>query len=306
MEAYKVSVIIPTHNRNDLVVRAIKSVQDQTYSNLEIIIVSDGSTDGTSDVVKDILKIDNRVFFYEYENAMGANHARNYGARNATGEYIAFLDDDDAWQTDKLENQMLVFDGDENIGLVTTGFRFIYVFNNSETNYVPTPKYDSHIEILMKNVIGGTPAVVMRKDIFDEIGGFDEQLHALQDYDLWIRAAQITKIGVFSRPSVDVYDYSDVAKISNNTGRYVEAYEHIENKYQSLIQNLSKTDNDIRKYNFSMLLAKKGLRNADKKLARKYAKNAIKVKFSLSALSIFFLSLIPYGVVLKIKNKVKK
>ena len=117
----KISVIIPTHNRVDLLGRAIRSVQNQTYKNIEIIIVSDGSTDGTDEFVNKLKYTDNRIQFYEYKPSKGSNVARNLGIEKSKGEYIAFLDDDDEWLPTKLEKQLEVFQKDYRIGLVYTG-----------------------------------------------------------------------------------------------------------------------------------------------------------------------------------------
>ena len=99
----KISVIIPTHNRADLLPRAIKSVQDQTRAVDEIIVVSDGSTDNTEETVKKIAEQDSRIQLIAYYPGHNGNYARNRGIEAATGEFIAFLDDDDEWLPRKTE-----------------------------------------------------------------------------------------------------------------------------------------------------------------------------------------------------------
>ena len=300
------SVIIPTHNRCDLIMRAINSVLNQTIESIEVIVVSDGSTDETDTILKTSVKKDNRIKYLSYTPARGANYARNYGASIAQGEFIAFLDDDDAWHYDKAEKQLEIFRKDINVGAVTCGFHFIYVNQNTETNYIPRPEYDSSKSILMKNIIGGTPAVMLKKEIFDKAGCFDINMPALQDYDMWIRVSQISKIGVVSEPLIDVYDYFDVHKISNNTIRYIQAYSLIENKYQKEISSLTIKENNIRIKNFSNLIAKKGLRNNNISIAVKYAFKALKVNVNLESFIVIIMSFIPYNWVLKMKNRVKK
>ena len=92
-----VSVIIPTYNRAHLVGRAIKSVLNQTYRDFEIIVVDDGSTDNTKDIIKEFQKKDKRIKYIPYEKNKGGSAARNTGIKAAKGEYIAFLDSDDEW-----------------------------------------------------------------------------------------------------------------------------------------------------------------------------------------------------------------
>ena len=113
-----VSVVIPTHNRADLLPRAIDSVLNQTYSNFEIIVVSDGSTDNTEEVVKSYSDKDSRIRFIGYSPARGGNIARNTGIEAAKGEYVAFLDDDDEWMPEKLKKQIKVMESNPDIGLV--------------------------------------------------------------------------------------------------------------------------------------------------------------------------------------------
>ena len=114
----KISVIIPTHNRADILPRAIKSVQDQTRPVDEIIVVSDGSTDSTEEVVRQLAEKDSRIRLIAYHPGHNGNYARNKGIEAASGEFIAFLDDDDEWLPKKTELQMELFEKDPGVGLV--------------------------------------------------------------------------------------------------------------------------------------------------------------------------------------------
>ena len=102
----KISVIIPTHNRADILPRAIRSIQNQTRPVDEIIVVSDGSTDNTEEVVKELAEKDSRIRLIAYHPGHNGNYARNKGLEAASGEFIAFLDDDDKYLPDKLEKQI--------------------------------------------------------------------------------------------------------------------------------------------------------------------------------------------------------
>ena len=117
----KVSVVIPTHNRANLVGRAIQSVLDQTYRDFELIVVDDASTDGTEEVTKALN--DNRIRYIHHMMNRGASGARNTGIENANGEYIAFLNDDDEWLPEYLDQMISFLEAkDRSIGLVYCPF----------------------------------------------------------------------------------------------------------------------------------------------------------------------------------------
>ena len=116
MNRPKVSIIIPTYNRAKLLSRAIKSVLDQTFKDFELIIVDDGSTDNTKGVVEEFQKKDSRIKYIWQENSGAPAKPKNTGIRQARGEYVAFLDDDDEWFPKKLEKQIELFE--DNIGFV--------------------------------------------------------------------------------------------------------------------------------------------------------------------------------------------
>ncbi|MGB9587486.1 MAG: glycosyltransferase family 2 protein, partial [Armatimonadota bacterium] len=122
-----VSVVIPTYNRALLVERAIRSVLGQTYTDFEVIVVDDGSTDDTKRILADLAHEDPRVRWFHHSENRGAQAARNTGCRAAEGEYIAFLDSDNEWLSNKLHLQMeLLKEHGEYIGVVYCGFRVIY------------------------------------------------------------------------------------------------------------------------------------------------------------------------------------
>ena len=104
MERERISVVIPCYNRRDRILASVESVLGQSYEALELIVVDDGSTDGSAELFENYT--DKRLRFLRYEENRGACYARNYGAERATGEYLAFQDSDDVWHRDKLEKQL--------------------------------------------------------------------------------------------------------------------------------------------------------------------------------------------------------
>ena len=302
-----VSVIIPTHNRSDCVLRAIQSVLAQTHKNLECIVVSDGSVDNTDDVVNKIAAKDERVKYISYAPAKGGNHARNIGIKNAKHDYIAFLDDDDLWYPDKLTKQLSVFASNPEIGLVCTGLRKIYVDENTTSLHrfnIPDP--DMSKLILISNYIGTTTTVMTKAKIIEKAGGFDENLSAQQDYDLWIRICQITKVSAVNDICVDYYIFENNNQISKNLNKVVESSKKINKKYEHLIDKLSSKEKKLRGYTQSINIAIRGLRNADPKHTRKYAAKAFKKMKKINAVKIYLISFFPYKIIFYIKNKLFK
>ncbi len=254
---YKVSVVIPTHNRAELLERAIKSALEQDYDIYQIIVVSDGSTDNTNDIMKKIKNSNKNVEYYSYSPGKGGNYARNYGIKKSTGDYIAFLDDDDEWHSNKIRKQLELIDQDSNIGLVCTAVNNIHIGGKESHVFIPPAKYDSSHEIMIKNCIGSTTTVLIKKDIFDKVGMFDEKLPALQDYDMWFRACQVTKVGVVEEPCVEYYNYENSNQVSSNKKKYINASEQISKKYVDQLSLLSKKENRKRNSYFYMLISKK-------------------------------------------------
>lgn len=299
-----ISVVIPTHNRSDLLKRAVESVRKQSIEDIEIIIVSDGSTDDTDIVVENLKIEDSRINYISYKTPLGANTARNKGIEAASGVYVAFLDDDDEWAPKKLEKQLAVFQSDNSIGLVYTGSNLIYVHENIEYKNTPGHSGDLSKQILFNNIIGTTSTVMVKKAILDQTDYFDTSLGALQDYDLWIRICQLTKIGVVKEACINYYNYTGKKQISQQTDKYIKAIKYIENEHYELFSKLSKKEDKERKANFNMLLANKAMRNNSRKEGMKFSVLALRDKPSAKALIFTVLSLFKYSTVLKFRKKV--
>lgn len=297
-----VSVVIPTHNRSDLLVRAVESVLNQTHKELEVIIVSDGSTDDTDTVINQLKNRDNRVKSISYHPAKGANTARNKGIEAAQYSLVAFLDDDDEWYQDKLESQINVIKSNEDIGLVYTGKSAVYVNENITYSIMGKAQGDLSKEILKRNVIGTTSTVLVKKEILEEVGGFDIDLPAAQDYDLWIRASQITKVGVVPEEKLYYYNYTDKKQISSNIERYEHARQVINNKYHDLFSTLSSEDKRSINANIAISRTNLALRNKQKKTALKYLIKSIKIKPNKKNIVLLLIFWLPYKYILKLRS----
>lgn len=236
-----VSVIITTHNRQELLSRAIESVLLQSYQNIECIVVDDASEDGTKEYCESIESI-NYVRISKDESK-GGNYARNLGIKNALGEYIAFLDDDDYWLPEKIEKQINLLI-EKQCSLVFCGRKLEYVKKNAEIFYrddLPNSKYkgDLSTEILM-SICTTTSAIFVKRDMLFEVGLFDENLKFWQEYELSIRLAQKTFFYFVNEPLV-VYrvDLNDSQRLTNKFYAWMEAVDYIKGKHHKLYNRLT-------------------------------------------------------------------
>jgi len=225
-----VSVIIPTYNRAHLVGRAIRSVLNQTYQDFEIIVVDDGSTDNTEEVVKGFN--DDRIRYIWHDENRGGAAARNTGIKAAQGEYIAFLDSDDEWLPEKLEKQVKAFeDALPDVGVVYTDFRRLDKRGDKELRFAKVMREvsgDIHRDLLEGNFIG-TPTALVRRECFDKVGMFDERLPRLQDWELWIRISKYYHFKCLDEPLVISYVVKD--SISASQDAYIKAVKLIIGKH---------------------------------------------------------------------------
>ncbi len=185
-----VSVVIPTHNRANLVVRAIKSVLSQTFEDFELIVVDDASSDNTEKVVKRFQ--DPRINYVRHQKNIGAPATRNTGIRMARGAYIGLLDDDDEWLPTKLEKQIAKFgEVSSRVGLIYSGaeVREKSKSGGPET-YFPEARGNVKERLLLGTTVCGLHTVLIRKKSFMKVGLFDEKLSSCQDWDMWMRISE--------------------------------------------------------------------------------------------------------------------
>jgi glycosyltransferase involved in cell wall biosynthesis len=187
--AVGVSVIVPVYNRERLISGTLESLLSQRFDDFEVIIVDDGSTDGTADVVKAFSDRDRRIRYVLQENA-GPGAARNRGIGEACGAWIAFLDSDDLWEPDKLSNFSAVVEANPKIDFMHTNWQALYL-DGTKSNPRDMKNFDalsSKIHLLSTFSLK-TSTIMVRKDLLDRIGGYfytDSPLY--EDFHLFWRA----------------------------------------------------------------------------------------------------------------------
>jgi glycosyltransferase involved in cell wall biosynthesis len=179
----EISVVLPTHNRADWLLLALRSVLWQRDVQLELIVVDDGSTDDTSRVVAGLRQ---RVRLVKRDDPGGVSIARNDGAAQATGEWLAFLDDDDLWAPEKLVRQ---FAAVRRTGRAWGYTGWVVINDSLEVIAGEPPPPPSRVAELMcrRNVLPTASSVMVRRDVFEKAGGFDAELTNGEDWELWIR-----------------------------------------------------------------------------------------------------------------------
>lgn len=204
-----VSVVIPAHNRAGTIVAAIDSVLRQTFTDFELIIVDDGSGDGTAEAAATV--DDPRCRVVRLEKNRGAAGARNAGVDEARGRWVAFQDSDDEWLPAKLALQLARLDLRPAAvavycGLLTVGELNAEGTGRTRLSYVPDPRLDlveGHIRpTLLRRNIMSTQTVMVRRDVFQSLGGFDETLPAMEDWEFAIRLSGKGEIAFVDDPLV--------------------------------------------------------------------------------------------------------
>ena len=209
------SIIIPTYNHSQYLLTTLNSVFAQTYQDYEIIVINDGSPDDTAQVIKPLVE-KNRIQYIEQENG-GQAAARNRGLKAARGEFIAFLDDDDLWPSDKLEWQVAYLTSHAEAVAVGGGVQYVDD-NGGQTSDAACPETVVTFESLFR----GSPFVspgqtLVRAADLKAIGGLNENLWGVDDFDLWFRLARRGKISVL--PRLSLYYRLHASNASKNTSK---------------------------------------------------------------------------------------
>lgn len=296
----KVSVVVPTYNRAHLISRAIQSVLNQTYQDLEIIVVDDCSEDNTEEIIKNFK--DNRLRCIRHHKNKGASAARNTGIKASRGEYIAFQDSDDEWFPDKLEQQINIINiSPPEVGVVYCGF---YKIEGDKKTYFPSDRYTQkegtiHNELLKGNFIG-TPSVLIKKECFEKTKYFDENIPALEDWELWIEVSKYYKFKYLNKPLLN--SYSTPNSLNLNKKNQLKAQEIILTTH---LDDFNKNKNILSEHCFG--LGVELCSTGDFKNGREYLIKAVKANhLNLNAGLRLFILLFGQRVYLKSRSIYKK
>ena len=197
----EISVIITTHNRHDLLARAVESVRQQSLQPVEIIVVDDGSTDATGEWLQQ--QQDIRAIFHA--QPCGISAARNSGIASAQGQWLAFLDDDDTWLPDKLAKQAEAVKQEDEFRLCHSDE--LWIRNGKRVNAMN--KHRKHggwiYPYCLPLCVISPSAVMIRQDLFQDVGPFDTELPACEDYDLWLRICAREPVLYIDQPLITKY-----------------------------------------------------------------------------------------------------
>lgn len=226
----KVSIIIPSYNRSAKLKKSIESILQQSYTDFELLIVDDASTDDTQAMVEAIP--DERIRYIRQAVNGGASAARNEGVRQAGYPLIAFQDSDDIWRPEKLEKQMAYWQQHPEYSMVYCSYR---KYIDGQEIIVPNADWRGSLEgrlfpwLAQRNSIGA-PTMLMKRECFLEVGGFDTDLRALEDWDFVLRFSEKYAIGYVNEPLVDSYDSPD--GVSSGGSAYYESRCRMIGKYR--------------------------------------------------------------------------
>lgn len=216
-----VSVVITTYNRAEYIKRAVESVLVQTYKNIEVIIVDDGSIDKTPKILSELSKREPKIIVLTNKTNFGFVKSLNRGAERAQGKYIARIDDDDFWcDLRKLEKQVTFLEKNPEYNLVGGGVIKIDKEGKELGRYL-IPKRDKDIrKVILVNNVFVHSTVLFRRDVFEEVGGYDEQFIFGEDMELWLRMGKLGKFYNFQEFFTYYLDheYSDPSHTSRSCG----------------------------------------------------------------------------------------
>ena len=229
----QVSVIIPTYNRAEFIYLAITSVLNQTFQDYEIVIVDDGSTDNTVSVVNGFSC--DKVRYIKHDRNKGEAESRNTGIKSSQGEFIAFIDDDDEWLPEKLDDQIkLMSQCGKQVGGIYTGILTIDRESGDIVDQIiPQKRGYIYNDLLVENCVFTPSTILLRRECFEKVGLFDRNIKYGPDYDMWIRIAKEYQFEYIKEPLVRYYIHNN--KLSGNYGKFIEGAEEILGKYGEIL-----------------------------------------------------------------------
>lgn len=304
----KVSVIVPTYNRAHLLKKTIDSILNQTYKELELIVVNNCSIDDTEDVVKSFK--DDRVHYFKNQNNGVIAVNRNFGIKKSSGEYIAFCDDDDVWLHNKLEKQVNYLRDHPEYQLVYSNA--VIIDENGEQKgllLIPESFKEGYIfdELLEDNFMPQS-TILVRRTIFEAIGFFSEDPHlkAAEDYQYWLKASIRYKVGSLNEPLV-MYRIHPMAESRNVNRTQLKLKVLASLASDPLLRDNKKVEKKM--YDLYAKSAIYSWKNSDKTSSKKaitknlgYNIRKIRILSVFNALSLWFLFNFDYQTVKSLKS----
>jgi|TARA_B100000929_G_scaffold285752_1_gene269813 glycosyltransferase involved in cell wall biosynthesis len=211
VSSVKASVIVAVYNGAKTLTQTIESILSQTYDNFELLLIDDGSTDESKNLIEKYLE-DERVKYFKKQNG-GVASARNFGIARATGEVIGFCDQDDQWLPQKLEKQIPLF-SDPDVGLV---YSWVDIDRHGKRE-CSTPEFEGECfeALLNRNFVSCCTAMV-RRTVLNQVNGLDEsrELHGVDDRHLWLKVARISKLAVAKTPLAIYFIHGENYSLDN-------------------------------------------------------------------------------------------
>lgn len=294
------SVIIPTYNRPKELLNSLKSLTKQTYKKFEVIIIDDHSDIDVSTVV-DTKEYSFEISIFRNEKNMGAAVSRNVGIDNAKYDWIAFLDDDDLWSDNKLEEISKGILQNPKVDFIYHNALITLINENSKyitTREVPV---DYLTNLLVKNIIGGTSMIIANKSLFEQYGKFDESMSSLEDYELWLRLSRNFNALYIDQPLTLYYYRTGYSSVSKNIESNLNSLVYINQKYNDDYEKLDKFQLSQKFEWEHSMIAHKFLLNYNRISAAKYYLKAFFIRYKVKFLVASILSLIYPKLLFKLR-----
>lgn len=217
MNRPSVSIVIPTYNGEKFLEYALNSALNQTYANVEVVVINDGSKDGTEGIILKYKEKDARIVYVKNKNNLGFVKSLNRGIKEARGRYIARLDDDDIWaDLQKIAKQVEFLEKHPGYALVGGGLIKINSNRKEMVRYVFPEKDDDIRKAILVDNLFAHSAVMFRKDAFLKVGGYDEQFGFFADRELWLKLGTVGKFYNFPEYFIYYLDKEDNASHYNS------------------------------------------------------------------------------------------
>jgi glycosyltransferase involved in cell wall biosynthesis len=301
-----ITVVIPTHNRQGNLRRAIKSVFGQTVSPKELIVIDDASDDPVTNAVFDDAPDGLQCILLRNEVSKGGNYSRNLGINYAGQNFISFLDDDDYFCKDKVERCLDAIAQHPTVDVIYHS-AMVHV-DECGVKYKTFPKDlsnepDIFKSLLLKNCIGGTSMVTIRRRTLLDVGNFDEEQPALQDYELWLRLAKHGKRFLFIDCPLTEYECGFLkSSISRDLKKHWKAMDRIDNIYRSEISTLPLRDQKERRVQRLRVAVYKSMINGRYFDSLGYQLKIIGVNYKFKDLLTFFVMIMGRCTVFRIRQ----